>query len=93
MAFRLDHAIWREETRNVEALRAAAAAAVLVGFLACLCAGPEEDGNGVVVIGGIPWFNALENGMKKAGTDFGIDASVVGPPHLDPAQQVKLQKT
>ena len=31
--------------------------------------------------------------MKKAGTDFGIDASVVGPPHLDPAQQVKLQKT
>ena len=44
----------------------------------------------VVRIAGIPWFNALENGAKKAGRDFGIDASVVGPAHLDPAQQVKL---
>jgi simple sugar transport system substrate-binding protein len=44
----------------------------------------------VVKIAGIPWFNALENGMKKAGTDFGIDASIVGPAHLDPAKQVKL---
>jgi simple sugar transport system substrate-binding protein len=44
----------------------------------------------VVKIAGIPWFNALENGMKKAATDFGIDASVVGPPDLDSAQQVKL---
>ena len=44
----------------------------------------------VVKIAGIPWFNALENGVKKAGEDFGIDASTTGPPHLDPAQQVKL---
>jgi simple sugar transport system substrate-binding protein len=44
----------------------------------------------VVKIAGIPWFNALEHGMKKAGEDFGIDASTVGPAHLDPAQQVKL---
>ena len=44
----------------------------------------------VVKIAGIPWFNALENGVKKAGRDFGIDASVVGPANLDPAQQVKL---
>ena len=43
----------------------------------------------VVKIAGIPWFNALENGVKKAGEDFGIDASTTGPPHLDPAQ-VKL---
>jgi simple sugar transport system substrate-binding protein len=40
----------------------------------------------VVKISGIPCFNALENGVKKAGTDFGIDASVVGPANLDPAQ-------
>jgi simple sugar transport system substrate-binding protein len=40
----------------------------------------------VVKIAGIPWFNALENGVKKAGEDFGIDASTTGPPHLDPAQ-------
>ena len=44
----------------------------------------------VVKIAGIPWFNALENGVKKAGADFGIEASVVGPTHVDAAQQVKL---
>jgi simple sugar transport system substrate-binding protein len=44
----------------------------------------------VVKISGIPWFNALENGVKKADTDFGIDGSVVGPANLDPTQQVKL---
>src|SRR6185436_8755601 len=44
----------------------------------------------VVKIAGIPWFNALESGVKKAGTDFQIDASMVGPANVDPAQQVKL---
>jgi len=44
----------------------------------------------VVKIAGIPWFNALETGVKKAGTDFKIDASMVGPANVDPAQQVKL---
>ena len=44
----------------------------------------------VVKIADIPWFNALGNGLKKAGTDFRIEASMVGPAHLDPAKQVKL---
>jgi len=44
----------------------------------------------VVKIDGIPWFNALENGIEKAAQDFGIDASMVGPANVDPAQQVKL---
>lgn len=44
----------------------------------------------VVKIAGIPWFNALENGIKKGGTDFSINASMVGPANVDPAQQVKL---
>ena len=44
----------------------------------------------VVKIAGIPWFNALETGVKKAGGDFDIDASMVGPANVDPAQQVKL---
>ena len=69
---------------------AAVAAAVLVGIPGLSFAQDRKKMVTVVKIGGIPWFNALENGMKKAGTDFGIDASVVGPPHLDPAQQVKL---
>ena len=49
----------------------------------------EEDVT-VVRIAGIPSFNALENGAKKTGRDFGTHASVVGPAHLDPAPQVKL---
>ena len=44
----------------------------------------------VVKIAGIPWFNALEKGVKKGGSDFNIDASMVGPANVDPAQQVKL---
>ena len=44
----------------------------------------------VVKIAGIPWFNALEVGVKKAGAEFGINASMVGPSSVDPAQQVKL---
>ena len=44
----------------------------------------------VVKIAGIPWFNALEKGVKKGGKDFDIDASMVGPANVDPAQQVKL---
>ena len=44
----------------------------------------------VVKIAGIPWFNALEKGVIKGGGDFKIDASMVGPANVDPAQQVKL---
>ena len=44
----------------------------------------------VVKIAGIPWFNALEKGVVKGGGDFKIDASMVGPANVDPAQQVKL---
>jgi simple sugar transport system substrate-binding protein len=44
----------------------------------------------VVKIAGIPWFNALEAGVKKAGADLGINASMIGPAGVDPAQQVKL---
>jgi simple sugar transport system substrate-binding protein len=44
----------------------------------------------VVKIAGIPWFNALEKGIKKGGKDFNIDATMVGPANVDPAQQVKL---
>jgi len=44
----------------------------------------------VVKIAGIPWFNAVEKGIKKGAKDFSIDASMVGPANVDPAQQVKL---
>ena len=44
----------------------------------------------VVKIAGIPWFNAVEKGIQKGAKDFDIDASMVGPANVDPAQQVKL---
>jgi simple sugar transport system substrate-binding protein len=44
----------------------------------------------VVKIAGIPWFNAVEQGIVKGGEEFGLDASMVGPNTVDPAQQVKL---
>jgi simple sugar transport system substrate-binding protein len=44
----------------------------------------------VVKIAGIPWFNALEKGIQKGAKDFNIDATMIGPANVDPAQQVKL---
>jgi simple sugar transport system substrate-binding protein len=44
----------------------------------------------VVKIAGIPWFNAVEKGILKGAKDFSIDATMVGPANVDPAQQVKL---
>ncbi|MEJ8822172.1 autoinducer 2 ABC transporter substrate-binding protein [Variovorax humicola] len=44
----------------------------------------------VVKIAGIPWFNAVEKGIQKGAKDFSIDATMVGPANVDPAQQVKL---
>jgi simple sugar transport system substrate-binding protein len=43
----------------------------------------------VVKIGGIPWFNAMEAGIKKAAGETGADAWMVGPTQADAAQQVK----
>ena len=43
----------------------------------------------VVKIGGIPWFNALEMGVNKAGKDLGDNAYMIGPVDADPATQVR----
>jgi simple sugar transport system substrate-binding protein len=43
----------------------------------------------VVKIGGIPWFTAMEQGIKKAATDNHVKAYMVGPTTADPAQQVR----
>jgi simple sugar transport system substrate-binding protein len=43
----------------------------------------------VVKIGGIPWFNAMEAGIKKVGAELGVDAWMVGPTQADAAQQVR----
>lgn len=43
----------------------------------------------VVKIGGIPWFNAMEVGIKKAAEEQGVDAWMIGPTQADAAQQVR----
>jgi simple sugar transport system substrate-binding protein len=43
----------------------------------------------VVKIGGIPWFNAMEAGIKARGDELGIDAFMIGPTSADPALQVR----
>lgn len=44
----------------------------------------------VVKITGIPWFNRMEVGVKKAAAELGVNAYQVGPADADPAQQVKM---
>lgn len=44
----------------------------------------------VVKIIGIPFFNVMEDGVKKAAEEFGVNAYVTGPTDADPAQQVKI---
>jgi simple sugar transport system substrate-binding protein len=68
---------------------AALAASLSLGIAATAFA--QEAGKvGVVVkIGGIPWFNAMEAGIKEQGKKLGVDASMIGPTSADPALQVR----
>ncbi|MBC7005582.1 substrate-binding domain-containing protein [Photobacterium sp. BZF1] len=43
----------------------------------------------VVKIGGIPWFTAMEEGIKSEAEKRGIDAWMIGPTAADPALQVR----
>ena len=50
----------------------------------------DKPSMGVVVkIGGIPWFNAMETGIKKRAAEIGMDAEMIGPVSADPALQVQ----
>ncbi|WEX08692.1 autoinducer 2 ABC transporter substrate-binding protein [Chelativorans sp. AA-79] len=65
----------------------AASLSMAAAFGACA----QEAGKvGVVVkIGGIPWFNAMEAGIRERGQELGVDAFMVGPTSADPALQVR----
>ncbi|WP_448151254.1 substrate-binding domain-containing protein [Labrys miyagiensis] len=63
---------------------------LLPGALGAAHASKEKPVIGVVVkIGGIPWFNAMEAGIKKKSAELGVDAFMVGPTSADPALQVR----
>jgi simple sugar transport system substrate-binding protein len=68
---------------------------IIAAFAASLSLGvafaaQAADKVGVVVkIGGIPWFNAMDAGIKEQGAKLGLDAFMVGPTSADPALQVR----
>lgn len=43
----------------------------------------------VVKVGGIPWFNVMEQGITEEGQKLGVNAFQVGPTTADPAEQVR----
>lgn len=69
--------------------------ALCAGLIAFACAGAAQASAdkpviGVVVkIGGIPWFNAMEAGIKKKSAELGVKAFMIGPTSADPALQVR----
>ncbi len=68
-----------------------AALAATLSFSAASTASAAQSGKvGVVVkVGGIPWFNAMEAGIKEQAQKLGVDAFMVGPTSADPALQVR----
>jgi len=44
----------------------------------------------VVKITGIPFFNVMEDGVRRAAEELGVNAFTVGPVDADPALQVRL---
>ncbi len=67
-----------------------AAAVLVAAVVAGGAMAQDKPRMGVVVkIGGIPWFNAMEVGIKEQGEALGMDAFMVGPTSADPALQVR----
>ncbi len=69
-------------------LRLLSGLAIAIGFASAAAA--QNPTMGVVVkIGGIPWFNAMEDGIKERAAEIGMDAEMIGPTSADPALQVR----
>jgi simple sugar transport system substrate-binding protein len=74
---------------SLKLLGGAALAAPLGGYATHVFAQGKQSIATVVKIGGIPWFNAMEVGIKQAGDETGTEAWMIGPTQADAAQQVK----
>ena len=66
----------------------AVASLSVMGALPAVAQDPPTIGV-VVKIGGIPWFNAMEAGIKEKSKELGVKAFMVGPTSADPALQVR----
>ncbi|MBV8587896.1 MAG: substrate-binding domain-containing protein [Verrucomicrobia bacterium] len=74
---------------RIPRLRTVACAALSSALLATSAFAAGQDVTVVVKLGGIPWFNAMEKGIQKAGKELSLDAAMFGPTQPDPAQQVR----
>ena len=75
--------------RNITRYAAAAALILLNSLLIARVQAAEQEIAIVVKIGGIPWFTAMEKGIKEAGKEQNVNAYMIGPTTADPAQQVR----
>lgn len=75
-------------TRRKALMLGAGAAATTLAAPAVWAQAKKPQIGIVVKIGGIPWFNAMEVGIKKAAPQFNADAWMIGPTQADAAQQV-----
>ncbi len=73
-----------------DTLKLLAATAAMAGMPELARAAAEPTMATVVKITGIPWFNLVNQGLVRGGKQFDINVSMVGPAHVDPAQQVRL---
>ena len=64
-------------------------AATALGLLLATTASAETTMGIVVKIGGIPWFNAMEEGIQARAEELGVSAEMIGPTSADPALQVR----
>jgi simple sugar transport system substrate-binding protein len=65
-------------------------ALALASALASAAAAQDPIDIGIVVkIGGIPWFNAMEQGILEQAAALGVNAEMIGPTSADPALQVQ----
>lgn len=77
------------ERRNLLQIVGAAVTTTAVGLDKAACAS-EPTMTTVVKIIGTPYFTLLGNSLLSTGEKLGIQCNMVGPPHVDPAQQVRL---
>ena len=73
--------------------RALVAGAAFAALFTTNAFADDKPTMGVVVkIGGIPWFNAMETGIKEEGAKDGVEAFMIGPTSADPALQVRASR-
>src|SRR5471032_1751089 len=69
---------------------AVSALVLVAGGISLSAAAENAPTMGIVVkIGGVPWFNAMEAGIKEKAKELNVNATMIGPTSADPALQVR----